>query len=233
MWVKTERLQSLVRAGRWKVEYFAGVPETVPDSPHALVRLRDIVKESRLSVDPQTEPNRLFNYLGLEHVESLTGDLVGFAPKRGGEIRSRSKVFQAGDVLYGRLRPYLNKVYLAEGEVDHGICSGEFFVLRANPKRVLPRVLRYLLASGFVFDHVAKFQGGAALPRVPVEDLLRLLVPLPPLEMQHDLDQSLQEAEKHRRKLRRELEGMPRSIMESFVARLLRAAGVTPSNKLP
>src|SRR5437899_12976380 len=129
MWIRTESFQKLLAEGRWKVEFFSGEADNAPKSRYPLVRLGEIVQESQKALDPQTEPNRLFNYLGLEHVKSVTGDLVGFQPRSGSEILSRSKVFSEGNVLYGRLRPYLNKVYLAVGIVSEGICSGEFFVL--------------------------------------------------------------------------------------------------------
>ena len=129
MWTAVHNFSRLIQDGRWKVEFFSGEAEVAPTSVYPLVSLSSLVKESRATVDPQETPERMFNYIGMENVESHVGDLVVFEPKAGADIRSRSKVFAPDNVLYGRLRPYLNKVYLAAGRVAEGICSGEFFVL--------------------------------------------------------------------------------------------------------
>jgi type I restriction enzyme S subunit len=107
-------------------------------------------------------------YVGLEHVESHTTKLLGTIPA--GEMRSTAKRFYAGDVLYSRLRPYLNKVWHADRD---GLCSAEFIVLPGND-RVDANFLRYRLnASDFVafanslnagdrprvdFDQIATFE---------------------------------------------------------------------------
>ena len=220
MWTAVKDFSQLVADGRWKVEFFSGELEIAPDSAHPLVTLSSLVDESRLAVDPQDAPDRLYNYLGMENVESLTGDLLGFSPRPGSEIRSRSKVFKEGNVLYGRLRPYLNKVYLARGQVAEGICSGEFFVLVPHEARVRPIVLRYLLASKLVVDHLARFQSGAALPRVPVRDLLGIKVPLPPMDAQGHLESALVAYEDRRRSLRKELDRMPSAAMDALTQSL-------------
>src|SRR5437764_462872 len=113
----------------WKVEYFLAPSKVRRDLASPLLPVGELVSERRESLEPSQFPDFLFNYVGLEHVEGLTGDLVSFDPVSGRQIRSRSKIFRAGDVLYGRLRPYLNKVFVAEGSVTTGICSGEFYVL--------------------------------------------------------------------------------------------------------
>ena len=62
-------------------------------------------------------------YVGLEHIEPNTMRLLGQG--RASEVRSSSVRFSGGDVLYGKMRPYLNKVWVAEFD---GICSAEFLV---------------------------------------------------------------------------------------------------------
>lgn len=220
MWDKIISFKDLVSEGRWKVEFFSGVLNVSHQSKYPFAKVNEIVCENRKTIDPQNEPNKLYNYLGLENIESLTGDLVNFKPKRGTEIKSRTKVFSKGNVLYGRLRTYLNKVYLADGEISEGICSGEFFVLIPNQKKVLPRILRYLLASPFVAGQVAKFQSGAALPRVPINDFMNLAIPLPPIDKQKILEQLLIKADTHRLELRRQLDALPQKTMETFMKNL-------------
>ena len=80
---------------------------------------------------PASHAREQFDYVGLEHIQSHTGEVLPHAPTFGSEIKSTKNVFHLGDILYGKLRPYLNKVHLACSE---GICSTDIFVLQ--PKRV-------------------------------------------------------------------------------------------------
>ncbi|MFH2010034.1 MAG: hypothetical protein ABI333_25785 [bacterium] len=222
MWTGTIPFETLAADGRWKVELWSCEAGTV-EAGYPLVRLGELVGEVRQTVDPQAEPERLLCYVGLEHIESGTGDLVGYEPRLGRAVRSRSKVFGAGNVLFGRLRPLLNKVYLAcDEQVAEGICSGELLVLVPDRSRVLPRVLRYLLASPYVQGHIARFQTGAALPRVSAADLLSLKLPVPPLADQRVLEETLRRADLDRRRLRAELQGHPEETMNRFVQSLRR-----------
>ncbi len=194
MWIGKAPWATLARDARWSVDLFASLDAPSMTSPHPRVRLAELVAERRESLLPGRWPDFAFCYLGLEHVTGQTGLLERFAPKLGREVQSASGVFRRGDVLYGRLRPYLNKVYLAEGRVHTGICSGEFFVLTPDRARVRPLFLRELLASAYVADAVKGMQLGSALPRLQLEDLLKLEVPIPSLDAQASLERALLEA---------------------------------------
>lgn len=213
MWTGTVSFRELADKSRWVAEIFEdnGVPRT--SSAFRVVPIGSFVVERREFLDPQASPDQQFRYLGLENVQSLTGDLVAFRPKRGEEIKSRSKVFRPGDILYGRLRPYLNKVYVADGELAEGICSGEFFVLNPDKKKVKSRFLRSLLASKYVQQAVSNRRTGSALPRLPIQDLLELEVPVPPLEIQSELEKFIVQEDERRRRLVAELSQLPERMI--------------------
>src|SRR5215208_280951 len=88
-----------------------------------LTTLGEATKPMQKRVNPQDYPD--LPYIGMENVEAHTMRLLGTVPAK--EMRSSADSFSAGDVLYGRLRPYLNKVYLPE---FNGLCSTEFIVFR-------------------------------------------------------------------------------------------------------
>src|SRR3972149_6190672 len=85
-----------------------------PRLPTGWVRstIWDVSQPIRPRVDPDNHHG--LPYVGLEHVEPHTMRLLGTA--RASELKSSAVHFQAGDVLYGRLRPYLNKVYRPDFE---------------------------------------------------------------------------------------------------------------------
>lgn len=120
-------------------------------------------------------------------------------------------------MLFGRLRPNLNKVWLARGEVVEGICSTEFLVLRPILERVRPSVLRYLLSSYYIKQHVHRLITGTALPRISITDLLDIEVPLPTLETQEMLEQILLQRFDEMIALKRKLEKMPVEILQDFM----------------
>ncbi len=187
----------LEEQGRWRVEiYLDDDAVNVLASRWEMASLESFCREISESSDPPDNEDDKFVYIGLENVETITGDLVGNIYHSSGEIRSRSKKFVEGDVLYGRLRPNLRKV-LAVPEIQGGLCSTEFIVLRPN-EGVSPVFLRAILASAAVSNQLAKLQTGAALPRVSSRDLMRTKIPLLAPRTQASLVRSLEILKKKR-----------------------------------
>jgi type I restriction enzyme S subunit len=83
--------------------------------------------------------------------------------------------FEAGDVLFGKLRPYLNKVHLAD--VD-GVCSPEFFVLRPS-EGVRGEYLAAILRSQLTVMQTKHMAGGNTHPRLTPADVHAMYVPVP------------------------------------------------------
>src|ERR1035438_5045624 len=101
-------------------------------------RLKYTVKLINEKVDPVESD---LPYMGLENVESWTGRRI--QPQTEPQTaEGLSNYFRVNDVLFGKLRPYLAKVYRAE---ENGLCSGEMLVLR--PNTLDPRFLTYLLLT--------------------------------------------------------------------------------------
>jgi restriction endonuclease S subunit len=177
-----------------------------------MMRVGELITEQTKAIEPKLQPRKIFNYLGLENVESNTGDLVKFHSRNGIEVKSRSKIFSQFDVLYGRLRPNLNKVYIAAGQgVDEGICSTEFYVLRPKSEHVRPYLFRSVLASCFVSSVVGRFQ---------TDDLFSIQVPVPPLDYQLELEEFIIQADIERRELKQRLLEMPFENMSKIEASL-------------
>jgi type I restriction enzyme S subunit len=114
-------------------------------------------------------------YIALEHVEGWTGRL-----RRTGEqvvFESQVKRFGPGDVLFGKLRPYLGKVTRPRCS---GVCVSEFFVLRPRSHVVLPDYLEHLLRSKPIIEIVNSSTFGAKMPRAEWQFLGGVELPFPP-----------------------------------------------------
>ena len=220
MWAGRIPSGQLREAGRWVVSYFAKTGSSAA-SGFPTRTLREVVRERQGATDPQQLGDQPISYLGLEHVRSGSGELVEFAQRPANSVKSRSKVFRKGDVLFGRMRPELNKVYLAEGEVEEGICSTEFVVLIGLEGVLVPRFLRHVLASSFVTDQIGRFRGGAALPRINTSDLLSIPIPVPPLDVQHRMAAQLLALEQELAGLRRRVEALPALMSEGLSQALI------------
>jgi type I restriction enzyme S subunit len=142
----------------------------------ALAKLGEITGPSAEKVDPSAAPNAL--YLSLEHIEPETGRILDHG--KSSDASSTKSVFRAGDVLYGKLRPYLNKVCIPDFD---GVCSTDILVF--GPRAwVDNRFLRLFLSQRRVVDYATHNSAGIQLPRISFEKLSELDFPLPPLAEQ-------------------------------------------------
>ncbi len=129
------------------------------------------------------------NYVGLEHVRGSTAQLVDQWDGDGEAVSGIA--YKTNDVLFGKLRPYLSKSWLADRA---GVCSGEFLVLRADAG-LLDRFLKYLTLSQPWLEHAATNSYGSKMPRTTWEAMGEFEIPLPTLAIQrgvaHFLDREM------------------------------------------
>lgn len=123
-------------------------------------------------------------YLGLENVASDSGEYIENGDKNS---ISSAFVFKKGDVLFPKLRPYLNKVFFANFD---GICSTEFHVLKA--KKCDPYFLFVFLSRSVVVEQTSRLMTGNTLPRLQTEEVESLPVPLPSKEKQDEITENVQ-----------------------------------------
>jgi type I restriction enzyme S subunit len=138
--------------------------------------LGHILSLSKLRYVPESEET-LF-YVGLEHIEREKGQLVAdFAES---PVQNLKSVFESGDILYGKLRPYLNKVYLAG---QSGVCSTDILVFK-TPNRTTASFMRWFMLSRQFVNDMSDNCNGVNLPRVPTSFVQDYPIPLAPLPEQ-------------------------------------------------
>ena len=94
----------------------------------------------------------------LEHIEQQTGQIIGYASSN--EQNSVKSVFHKGDVLFGKLRPYLRKFALPEYD---GVCSSEIWVL--HPEANIDSAFLFYLIQSESFIAAANISSGTKMPR--------------------------------------------------------------------
>lgn len=119
-------------------------------------------------------------YVGLENIEKGVGE-ISF--QSADTVKSTKNIFYKGDLLYGKLRPYLNKHGVANFD---GVCSTDILVFNSNELSFnnfvnyffnLPRFIEYAIANS----------KGINLPRVSAKEILNAPINLPPLEEQKEI----------------------------------------------
>ena len=118
--------------------------------------------------------------LDLEDIEKESGTILRKKRKTAGESGSTKHIFSAGMVLYSKLRPYLNKVVVAD---EGGVCSSEILPLDFGQLNSEYAQLA-LMEPGFV-EYAKECSYGVKMPRLGTEDGKQWLVAIPPLPEQH------------------------------------------------
>jgi restriction endonuclease S subunit len=159
-------------------------------------------------------------YVGLENIESNTGNYIETTDK---QSFGTAVVFKGNQVLFPKLRPYLNKVYLAEFD---GVCSTEFHVLDSKTADLTNQFLATFLRSRVVVSQTKHLMSGNTLPRLQTEDIENLLIPLPPISLQQEIASHIQSVKVQARELEREARAEFEKAKEEVENMILGEVGV-------
>ena len=180
--------------GEWRNERFGQMAELVQDTVHP----SDVIG---------------IPYIGLEHIGEGTLQLLGAGLAE--DATSIKSQFKAGDILFGKLRPYFRKVIRAPFD---GICSTDIWVVR--PKAgVDSGFLFYLMASDIFIEPLVRASEGTKMPRAKWDFAISLEFPLPPLPEQQAIARilgTLDDKIELNRRMNETLEAMARSIFKSW-----------------
>lgn len=139
-------------------------------------RLKDVVTEVKTIMSSISKGDV---YIGLENIEGETGDYI---PSNEKLSISSAAQFKGGDILFPKLRPYLNKAYRTHFS---GCCSTEFHVFEAHD--IHPDFLIVVLRSCMILDQTKHLMTGNTLPRLQTADIDNLIIPYPDMEIQNEI----------------------------------------------
>ncbi|MFE9490073.1 restriction endonuclease subunit S [Streptomyces sp. NPDC006641] len=139
------------------------------------VELGRVAKIVRSSVSPD-ELSPETPYLGLEHLQR-GGRIIGSSTVAAEGLLSSKFEFGSGDILYGKLRPYLAKISAPDFS---GVCSTDILPVRPGAN-LDSRYLLHWLRQPSMIKFASVRANGANLPRLAPNELARFSIPLPPL----------------------------------------------------
>lgn len=135
------------------------------------IEFGEIAELRKEKFNPGTS-NEIKPCLELEHSEQVTGKINGYVPSS--EQKSIKNVFYKGDVLFGKLRPYLRKYWLAKFD---GVCSSEVWVLKPKSKDVSNEYLFNLIQTND-FIQAVNVSSGSKMPRLDWHYIINFHSPL-------------------------------------------------------
>ena len=182
--IEKERAE-LVKAGKMKTA--KPLPEITEDEiPFEIpeswqwVRLGD-VSDFGVNVSVESKDIQESEWiLELEDIEKESGRLIERKKKSERPSVSTKHKFSSGDVLYSKLRPYLNKVLVADSD---GYCTSEIHVINFG-RFIEPYYSKLFLQSPTFVNYADECSYGMKMPRLGTDDGKKALFPLPPLAEQ-------------------------------------------------
>ena len=176
--------------------------------------LGELVQPRSERADPQMLGEMPF--VGMDQIEPNTGKLRRTRPVS--DLKSAVALFRKCDILYGRLRPHLNKVHYAEFD---GAASAEFIVMPPGDAVYQPYLAKMLQQPKFV--RIATRRSTGDRPRVKFESLANVEMPLPPLAEQRRIVAKLDSLFASTHRARAEL-AQVRVLVDHYRRRVLAAA---------
>lgn len=213
-------LNAVINSNRLNADYFH--PERVQTirmmqsaSNHLYLRS---LSQIAIFVRERTTVQQGDTYIGLADVQSHTGELLPTEQ----EVSGTAYSFRENDVLFARLRPYLNKVLRTEFS---GKCSTEFHIIRVKKSKsmpfVLPTYLATILRSSLILAQTQHMMTGNTHPRLTNDDVINLMIPIPEPSIQQLIISEEQSRRDHARRLRKEAESEWADAKTRFEAQLL------------
>ncbi|HWU28213.1 MAG TPA: restriction endonuclease subunit S [Microbacterium sp.] len=155
----------------------------VKNASWSTARFGRVISISGGLVDPRTERWRDSILFAPNHIESGTGRIIGRETAMEQGADSGKYVVKAGQILYSKIRPALNKVAVAS---EDGLCSADMYALSAASSFDRDYLAYYLLSNPFLaFATMTSMR--VKMPKVNREELGEAVIPLPPLPEQKEI----------------------------------------------
>jgi type I restriction enzyme S subunit len=214
--LKKGLMQTLLTKGightKFKMTEIGEIPEEW--NVKELYQVSELRKETIGPIKKMSE-----HYVGLENISS--GQLRIFSYGDATNLKSSKFKFKKGDILYGKLRPYLDKVALAETD---GVCSTDIIPILS--KNMNARFLAYMLHSDLFLQFVKSTISGTNHPRTAWKQMSHFLMPFPSISEQQKITEILTTVDSKRELLRNKkahLEKLKKGLMGDLLTGKVRA----------
>lgn len=154
--------------------------------------------------------------LNLDAVEAQTGTVLFKHRVQSREINASTVYFTTENVLYSKLRPYLNKVVMPD---EDGVATSEMIPMYPLADRLNRAYLCYWLRSDAFVRHISEKVAGAKMPRVSMDYFCSLAIELPPIRLQHQFAAFVKQVDKSKFEIKQSLEKLEllkKALMQKY-----------------
>lgn len=141
--------------------------------------------------------------LNLDMVESNSGRIIDYVYENINNIGNSTCTFNEENILYSKLRPYLNKVVIPD---QKGYATSELVPLRPNMDKINRYFLAYLLRSEQFVQYISEKVAGAKMPRVSMDMFRKFNLIIPPIELQNKFAEVVKQIDKQKFEIQKSLE---------------------------
>lgn len=190
----------------------SGVFAELKKSPYSV---SEIGKAYNFTKRNWNKKEKTFRYVEIGSVDSMNG-IVNAEEIPTSKAPSRAtQIIKTGDLILGTTRPYLKKFALVDSIYNNCVCSSGFQVIAPNKKNSSSFLCEYLKTSAAVkqFEH---FMTGALYPAITNKDLMKILIPLPPIEIQNTIVEYISEQKKQIIQLKQQAETLRKVALDDF-----------------
>lgn len=177
-----------------------------------MVKLKEAITIDKKSILPN-DINVDYIYIGLEDIDKETGVINTLRCAKECDIKSNKFKFTSEHILYGKLRPNLNKVAVPDFE---GICSTDIYPILTKQGKAFKRYVYHILHGQEFVKYASSRTNGANLPRVNEKIISEYEIPLPPLETQKQIAKTLDTVAEIIAMRKRQLAELDNLIKSSF-----------------
>ena len=181
-------------------------------SAFATAPMRSLLDASHKAKRPDSDAD--IWCLNLDQIESHSGKVLSKLMVSAGKVGPSTYAFAKGTVLYSKLRPYLNKVLVADAD---GMGTTELVPLRCDDSKVTSDYLAHFLRAPTFLVFATNVVAGAKMPRMVMGEFWAYPVPLPPLEEQRRIAAILDQAETLRTQRRAALDQLESLTQSLFL----------------
>ena len=201
--------------GRFDVNYYK--PEyrelikKLKNSPFDVKILGDIVS---LSSERWKKPKSgTFRYIEINDIDTFSAQIIQAKELNVEDAPSRAQmVVRKGDIIVSTTRPYRGAIALVSEEYDGCICSTGFVIIRELKAKINRKYLLYFLHSSFGLKQMEQRMTGGNYPAITSDELLKILVPLPPIDIQNRIVMIMEKALNEKRKMEKIAENLLNSV---------------------
>lgn len=177
-------------------------------------KIGDVAELRKGVFDPKINESKV--YVGLEHIEQNSGKLLGVG--RSEDTTSVKACFEPGDILFGKLRPYLRKFWLAD---ISGVCVTEILPIMAK-ECINNKFLFYLLQQNNFIDYLDQKSYGTKMPRTSWKEISEYSIQLPPANEQQKIAEilsSVDEAIEKTEMIIKQTETVKKGLMQQLLTK--------------